>query len=92
MTLAPGTSSSEDSSNEHGWAEQWLYVVSGTGTARIARRTIALRPGVLVLIAKREPHVIRAGPRERLVTFNVYVPPAYRHDGEPLRRVVEHAR
>ncbi|MBA3456493.1 MAG: cupin domain-containing protein, partial [Deltaproteobacteria bacterium] len=48
MTLAPGTSSSEDSANEHGWAEQWLYVVSGTGSARIGSRTVTLREGTLV--------------------------------------------
>ena len=85
MTLAPGAESSESSANEHAWAEQWMYVVSGTGTARIARRTIRLRPGSLVLIERREPHVIRAAARSRLVTINIYVPPAYTHDGEPLR-------
>jgi mannose-6-phosphate isomerase-like protein (cupin superfamily) len=84
MTLAPGAESNESSANEHAWAEQWLYVVSGTGSARIGRRTVKLRPGSLLLIEKREPHVIRAG-RSRLVTINVYVPPAYRKDGEPLR-------
>jgi mannose-6-phosphate isomerase-like protein (cupin superfamily) len=83
MTLAPGAESTEGSANEHAWAEQWLYVISGTGTARIGRRTIRLRAGSLVLIERREPHVIRAG-RARLVTFNVYVPPAYTDDGEPL--------
>lgn len=86
MTLAPGAESSEQSANEHAWAEQWLYVVSGSGSARIAGRTIRLRPGSLVLIERREPHVIRAGARSRLVTFNVYVPPAYDDEGEPLRR------
>jgi mannose-6-phosphate isomerase-like protein (cupin superfamily) len=85
MTLAPGAESSEDSANEHAWAEQWLYVVSGTGTARIGRRSVGLTPGSLLLIGKREPHVIRAGPRSRLVTLNIYVPPAYGGDGEPLR-------
>lgn len=84
MTLAPGASSSEDAANEHAWAEQWLYVVSGTGTARIGKRTIKLKEGSLVLIEKREPHEIKAG-RSRLVTFNVYVPPAYDDEGEPLR-------
>lgn len=44
-----------------------------------------LREGVLVLIARREPHVIRAG-RTRLVTFNVYVPAAYDREGEPKRK------
>lgn len=85
MVLAPNGESNEGSANEHAWAEQWLYVVSGTGTARVGKRTIRLREGSLVLIAKREPHLIRAGARSRLVTFNVYVPPAYGEDGEPLR-------
>ncbi len=85
MILAPGQASNEETANEHGWAEQWLYVVSGTGRARVSGRTVALRAGTLLLIGKREPHVIRAG-RTRLVTFNVYVPPAYDGEGEPLRR------
>jgi mannose-6-phosphate isomerase-like protein (cupin superfamily) len=85
MTLAPGTTSNEDTANEHAWAEQWLYVVSGRGTARIGKRTVQLREGSLLVIEKREPHVIRAGNRSRLVTFNVYVPPAYDDHGEPLR-------
>ena len=85
MTLAPGATSNESSANEHGWAEQWLYVVSGTGTARIGGRSVKLRPGSLVLVERREPHVIKAGPRARLVTMNVYVPPAYDKRGEPLK-------
>ncbi|MEO8550798.1 MAG: cupin domain-containing protein [Kofleriaceae bacterium] len=85
MTLAPGASSSEDSSNEHAWAEQWLYVVSGHGTARISGRSIKLAPGSLLLIEKREPHEIKASARSRLVTMNLYVPPAYDAHGEPLR-------
>jgi mannose-6-phosphate isomerase-like protein (cupin superfamily) len=85
MTLAPGAVSNESSANEHAWAEQWLYVVSGTGSARISGRSVRLRPGSLLLIGKREPHVIRAGKKSRLVTINVYVPPAYRTDGEPRR-------
>jgi mannose-6-phosphate isomerase-like protein (cupin superfamily) len=86
MTLAPGAESDESSANEHAWAEQWLYVVSGTGSARIGRRTVKLQPGSLLLIEKREPHVIRAGKRSRLVTVNIYVPPAYDPGGEPLKR------
>lgn len=86
MTLAPGASSSEDSANEHAWAEQWMYVVSGSGSARIGKRTIKLREGTLVLIEKREPHEIKAGNRSRLVTVNIYVPPAYDEKGEPLRK------
>jgi mannose-6-phosphate isomerase-like protein (cupin superfamily) len=85
MTLAPNAESGESSANEHAWSEQWLYVVSGTGTARIRDRSIPLKPGSLVLIEKREPHKIRAGRRSRLVTINIYVPPAYSGDGEPLK-------
>lgn len=84
MTLRPGQTSSEDSANEHAWAEQWLYVVSGTGTARVAGRTVRLREGSLLLIGKREPHVIRNTGRRALVTVNIYVPPAYGRDGKPL--------
>lgn len=84
MTIRPGGESSEDSANEHAWAEQWLYVVSGTGTARVSGRTVKLRAGSLLLIAKREPHIIRNTGRKNLVTVNIYAPPAYRADGEPL--------
>jgi mannose-6-phosphate isomerase-like protein (cupin superfamily) len=84
MVLAPGETSQESSANEHAWAEQWLYVIAGTGTARVNRRTVKLRPGTLLLIERREPHQIRAG-RSRLVTLNIYVPAAYRRDGEPRR-------
>jgi mannose-6-phosphate isomerase-like protein (cupin superfamily) len=85
MTLAPGASSSESSSNEHGWAEQWLYVVSGRGTARVGGRSVKLVPGTMLVIAKHEPHEIKSSPRSRLVTINLYVPPAYDPHGEPLR-------
>jgi mannose-6-phosphate isomerase-like protein (cupin superfamily) len=84
MSLAPGASSSERSSNEHGWAEQWLYVVSGRGTARVNGRSVKLEPGTLLVIGKHEPHEITSGPRSRLVTVNLYVPPAYDAHGEPL--------
>jgi mannose-6-phosphate isomerase-like protein (cupin superfamily) len=84
MTLRPGQTSSEDSANEHGWAEQWLYVVAGTGTARVSGRSVRLREGSLLLIGKREPHVIRNTGGANLVTINIYAPPAYRRDGEPL--------
>ncbi len=85
MTLRPGAESQEDSSNEHAWAEQWLYVIAGTGTARVGRRSVKLREGSVVLIARREPHSIKNTGRKNLVTFNVYAPPAYDGKGEPLK-------
>lgn len=86
MTLAPGKSTQESSSNEHAWAEQWLYVVAGTGSARVGKRTVALKAGSLLFIEKREPHKITNTGRKQLVTFNVYSPPGYGSDGEPLKR------
>ncbi|HTL34079.1 MAG TPA: cupin domain-containing protein [Kofleriaceae bacterium] len=84
MTLAPGESSSESSDNEHAWAEQWLYVVSGQGVATSGKKRIALKVGSLLLIEKGEPHQIENTGKTPLVTLNVYAPPGYDDDGEPL--------
>ncbi len=84
MTLEPGESSGESSDNEHAWAEQWLYVISGQGEATWKKRRFKLRVGSLLLVERGEPHVIRNTGKTPLVTLNVYVPPAYGVDGEPL--------
>lgn len=84
MTIAPGDSTSEGSDNEHAWAEQWLYVVSGTGEARGGKKPIALKVGSLLLIEKGEPHEIANTGSVPLVTLNIYTPPAYDDEGEPL--------
>jgi mannose-6-phosphate isomerase-like protein (cupin superfamily) len=84
MTLAPGESSSEDSGNEHAWAEQWLYVVSGQGVARAGRQRVELAVGMLILIEKGEPHQIENTGKTPLVTLNIYAPPGYDDDGDPL--------
>lgn len=84
MTLAPGETSSEATGNEHPWAEQWLYVVAGEGVAKLRGRHAALAPGVVVLIDRGEPHQIENTGSVPLATFNVYAPPAYDRDGEPL--------
>jgi mannose-6-phosphate isomerase-like protein (cupin superfamily) len=88
MTLPPGESSGEGSKNEHAWAEQWLYVVSGEGVVRDkklrGKKRIKLSPGSLLLIEKGEPHEIENTGETPLVTLNIYAPPAYDDDGEPL--------
>jgi len=84
MILEPGEASSEDADNEHAWAEQWLYVISGTGEALAGKRRYKLRVGSLVLVERDEAHQIRNTGKTPLVTLNVYVPPAYDKDGEPL--------
>jgi mannose-6-phosphate isomerase-like protein (cupin superfamily) len=87
MVLAPGESSAERPENEHPAAEQWLYVVSGTGRARSGGRGVRLAAGSLLLIEKRERHQITNTGRSPLVTLNVYTPPAYIKKGEVRRGV-----
>ena len=83
MTLAPGeTEGGPD--NRHKGADQWLFVVSGTGAAVVEGERIELREGTLVLIGRGEAHEIRNTGEEPLRTLNVYVPPAYTGDGDEL--------
>ena len=82
MTLQPGGSTGEEIENEHPNAEQWLFVVSGTGRATVGRRSIKLSANSLLLIEKGErPRIVNTG-RSPLVTLNFYVPPAYKKGGD----------
>lgn len=85
MTLAAGDREG-DPGNRHRGADQWLFVVRGTGVARVNRKRYALRPGTLLLIEPGDTHEILAPPRGRLETLNVYVPPAYTAAGDELPR------
>lgn len=83
MTLAPG-SKTGGPDNRHSGADQWLYVVSGNGLATVDGVEQPLRPGSLLVIERGEAHEIRCTGDEPLRTVNVYSPPAYDDDGEPL--------
>ena len=85
MVLPPGDAEG-DSRNRHRGADQWLFVVSGTGTATINRKRYPLRSGTLLLIEKGDEHEIRNTGRGELTTLNFYVPPAYTANGDPLPR------
>ena len=85
MVLAPGDSEGS-ADNRHRGADQWLYVVSGSGEAIVGGRRHKLAAGTLMLIERRERHEVRNTGRGLLRTLNFYVPPAYRRDGEPLPR------
>jgi len=85
MVLAPGDAEG-DSGNRHRGADQWLFVVSGTGVARINRKKYPLRERTLLLIEHGDLHEIRNDGREPLRTLNFYVPPAYTKDGKTLPR------
>jgi mannose-6-phosphate isomerase-like protein (cupin superfamily) len=86
MTLKRGATSDDELSNEHPRCEQWLYVISGSGTATIAttirKRTVRLKTGSLLTIEKGERHQIRNTGTRPLRTLNIYVPPAYTSRGE----------
>jgi len=70
--------------NRHRGADQWLYVIAGSGTARINGRRITLSQGTLLLIEARDRHEIENSGRALLQTLNVYVPPAYTDNGDEL--------
>ncbi len=51
MVLAPGgTEGGPD--NRHRGSDQWLYVISGTGSATVRERRQALKAGTLLLIER----------------------------------------
>src|ERR1043165_8643620 len=80
MVIPPGDSEG-DPSNRHRGADQWLFVVEGRGRALINGRGHAIRPGTLLLIEAGDRHEIRNTGKTLLRTLNLYVPPAYDHDG-----------
>lgn len=83
MVIEPGKAEG-DPSNRHRGADQWLYVISGTGRALVNGRRHALRAGTLLLIEHKDRHEVRNTGRGLLRTLNVYVPPAYTRAGNEL--------
>jgi len=85
MTIAPGDAEGGPG-NRHSGADQWLYVQSGVGIARVGDKQTRLRRGTVLLIDRGEEHEIRNTGRTPLRTLNFYTPPAYDADAEPLPR------
>jgi mannose-6-phosphate isomerase-like protein (cupin superfamily) len=85
MVLPPGDAEG-DRDNRHRGADQWLYVISGTGNAWVNGRSYKLSAGTLLLIEHEDRHEIRNTGRTLLRTLNIYVPPAYTAKGDPLPR------
>jgi mannose-6-phosphate isomerase-like protein (cupin superfamily) len=85
MVIPPGESEG-DPHNRHAGADQWLFVVDGKGTAIVNGKRYPLSPGSLMLIEAGDRHQIRNTGHTLLKTLNLYTPPGYRRDGEPLRR------
>jgi mannose-6-phosphate isomerase-like protein (cupin superfamily) len=85
MTLGPGEIEGGPD-NRHRGADQWLFVVSGSGVAVVNGERVELRQGTLLLIQRGDFHEIRNTGSGPLRTLNVYVPPAYTDEGEELPR------
>jgi mannose-6-phosphate isomerase-like protein (cupin superfamily) len=85
MVISPGESEG-DRDNRHRGADQWLYVISGSGTATVNGKRIPLRAGTLMLIERRDRHEVKNTGRGWLRTLNIYVPPAYSRRGDELPR------
>jgi mannose-6-phosphate isomerase-like protein (cupin superfamily) len=83
MVVAPGAHEG-GSDNRHRRADQWLYVVSGSGLAIVNGERYPLRAGSLLLIERGDAHEIRSTGRADLKTLNIYVPPAYTKGGDEL--------
>ena len=83
MMIAPGGAEG-DPENRHRGADQWLFVIAGTGRALVNGRRYKLRAGVLMLIEHGDRHEVRNTGRSLLRTLNIYVPPAYDEDGQEL--------
>jgi mannose-6-phosphate isomerase-like protein (cupin superfamily) len=83
MVIAPGDSEGGPD-NRHRGADQWLYVVAGSGVAIVEGHRQRLGPGSLIVIERGERHEIRNTGRTALKTVNFYSPPAYDSEGEPL--------
>jgi len=85
MVIAPGDKEGGPD-NRHAGADQWLFVVEGSGLAIVEGARRRLRRGSLLLIERGERHEIRNTGRSLLVTVNFYSPPAYTQKG-----VLKHA-
>ena len=83
MVLPPGHAEGGPK-NRHRGADQWLYVIAGTGIATVNGERYRLGEGSLLLIERGDEHEIRNDGDEPLRTLNFYVPPAYGKEGEEL--------
>ncbi|MDP8985769.1 MAG: cupin domain-containing protein [Pseudomonadota bacterium] len=83
MVILPGGSEGGPD-NRHRGADQWLFVVAGTGIAKIGGRRLALTAGLLLLIEQGEQHKIRNTGKVLLKTLNLYSSPGYTPGGDEL--------
>ena len=85
MVIEPGDAEGGPG-NRHKGADQWLFVIAGSGIAKIDGRRIPLKTGSLLLVEHGEQHEIRNTGKGLLKTLNLYSPPAYTKEGDDCRR------
>jgi len=83
MVIAPGASEGGPD-NRHRGADQWLYVLSGSGVAIVDGRRVPLKAGRLLVIERGEWHEIRNTGRTPLKTLDFYSPPTFDAGGDPV--------
>lgn len=83
MTIAAGDAEGGPT-NRHRFADQWLFVLSGVGRARVNGKAVPLKAGTLLLIEHKDRHEVRCTGRAPLRTLNFYVPPGYSKQGNEL--------
>jgi mannose-6-phosphate isomerase-like protein (cupin superfamily) len=83
MVITPGDREG-DPENRHRAADQWLFVVSGTGVAIVNGRRVKLKSGTMLMIEHQDRHEIRNSGATPLKTLNFYVPRAYTAQGREL--------
>jgi len=76
MVLAPGTFTGGPD-NRHPESDQWLYVISGRGSAVVEGSEHGLEPGSLLLVEAGEAHEIKSEGDRPLETFSIYAPRVY---------------
>src|SRR5687768_11312339 len=81
MVLRPGESEG-GADNRHRGADQWLYVVAGTGIAVVEGQRVPLKAGTLLVIERRERHEVRNTGRGLLKTLN-FSPAGVRQERRP---------
>jgi mannose-6-phosphate isomerase-like protein (cupin superfamily) len=74
MTVEPGRTVGGPE-NYHSEADQWLYVVAGSGVATVDGEERRIAAGDLLLIEAGEAHGIENDGAEPLETVNFYTPP-----------------
>jgi mannose-6-phosphate isomerase-like protein (cupin superfamily) len=85
MVIGPGDSEGGPK-NRHRGADQWLFVLAGTGAAIVGGRRHPLKAHTLLLIEHGERHEIKNTGRVPLKTLNFYSPPGYTKAGDELPR------